>query len=217
MQSLSDQIESEIIKKQKGEICFAEDFKKFGNAEVVRIALFRLCRKGIIVRLSARIYLYPKRNKDGDIIHPQIAEIIKQIAKRDNAKIIPIGLSALHALGLSTQDPVHLAFLSSNTTRTMKIGEVRVVFKQTEPKNLSYKSKVCSLAIFALKEIGKSRVQQEELQKIYDALSDESDEKIMHDAQLAPQWILDILMNYIKQRDSGVHDKNPFLLRQRIV
>jgi predicted transcriptional regulator of viral defense system len=203
MQSVNNQIEKEIIKRRKGKILFAEDFKKLGSAEVVRITLFRLCNKGLIVRLSPGIYLYPKRDKKGNIFYPLINDIIRQIAKRDKAKIIPTGLYALNTLGLSTQVPMRFVFLSSGTARTVKIGKVRVTFKKTAPKNMSYKSKVCTLVIFALKEIGKGNVQQEELRKIYEALSHENNEIIMHDALLAPRWISDILMNYIKQKNNG--------------
>ena len=202
MQSVNNQIEIEITNGQKGKIIFAEDFKKFGSSEVVRITLFRLCKKGLIVRLSPGIYLYPKRDKDGSIFYPSIHDVIKQIAKRDKAKIMPTGLYALNALGLSTQVPMRFVFLSSGTARTVKIGKVCVTFKKTAPKNLSYKSKVCSLVIFELKEIGKGNVNDDELTKIHEALSHETVEKIMHDTLLAPQWISDILMNYLKRRNN---------------
>jgi hypothetical protein len=200
MQSINNQIEIEITTGQKGKIVFAEDFKKIGSSEVVRITLFRLCKKGTIIRLSPGIYLYPKRDKDNTIFYPSIHDVIKQIAKRDKAKIVPTGLYALNALGLSAQVPMRFVFLSDGTARRIKIGKVRVTFKKTAPKNLSYKSKVCSLVIFALKEIGKGNVNADELVKIHEALSHETTEKIMHDALLAPQWIFDVLMNYLKYK-----------------
>jgi D-alanyl-D-alanine carboxypeptidase len=58
------------------------------------------------------------------------------------------------------------------------------------------------LIVFALKEIGKGKVNNEELTKIHKALSHETTEKIMHDALLAPQWISNILINYLKHRDN---------------
>ncbi|MDR2622330.1 MAG: type IV toxin-antitoxin system AbiEi family antitoxin domain-containing protein [Dysgonamonadaceae bacterium] len=202
MKSINNQIEIKIKNSQRGKIIFAEDFKKFGSAEVIRITLFRLCKKGLIVRLSPGIYLYPKRDKDDNIVYPSIHDVIKQIAKRDKARIVPTGLYALNALGLSTQVPMRFMFLSDGAARTVKIGKVRVAFKKTAPKNLAYKSKVCSLVIFALKEIGKGKVNAEELAKIYDTLSHETAEKILHDALLAPHWISDILMNYLKIRNN---------------
>jgi predicted transcriptional regulator of viral defense system len=202
MQSINNQIEIEIENSRKGKILFAEEFKKFGSAEVVRITLFRLCKKGLIIRLSPGIYLYPKRDKDGGIFYPSIQDVIKQIAKRDKARIIPAGLYALNALGLSTQVPMRFVFLSDGAARTVKIGKVSITFKKTAPKNISYKSKVCSLVVSALKEIGKGNVDADELAKIHKALSHETAEKMMHDALLAPQWISDILTNYLKRRNN---------------
>ncbi len=200
MQSISNQIESEVLNKKRGSLIFAEEFKTFGSSEVVRITLFRLCRKGLIVRLSPGVYLFPKRDKDGGIFYPSIHDIILQIAKRDKARIVPTGLYALNALGLSTQIPMRFMFLTDGAARIIKIGKVRVTFKKTTPKNLAYKSNVCSLVVFALKEIGKGNANEEELTKIHEALSCESIEKIRHDAMLAPRWISDILLNYVKTR-----------------
>jgi len=202
MQSVNNQIEVYITNRRKGKIIFAEEFKKFGSAEVIRVTLFRLCKKGLIIRLSPGIYLYPKRDEEGGIFYPSIHDVVKQIAKRDKARIIPTGLFALNALGLSMQVPMRLVFLSDGAARTVKIGKVRVAFKKTAPKNLSYKSKVCSLVVFALKEIGKGKITKDELAKIHEALSNETTEKIIHDALLAPQWISDILMNYLKHRNN---------------
>jgi hypothetical protein len=51
------------------------------------------------------------------------------------------------------------------------------------------------LVIFALKEIGKENVTSEELQKIEKILLHETNENIIHDATLAPEWIAEILLN----------------------
>ncbi|GHT26374.1 hypothetical protein AGMMS4957_21860 [Bacteroidia bacterium] len=152
------------------------------------------------MRLSPGIYLYPKTDRSKEIIYPSIEEIIKQIARRDKARIVPTGLYALNALGLSAQVPMRYVFLTDGAPRTIKIRKLKVKFQKTTPKNLSYKSKICVLVIFALKEIGKDKVQAEELQKIHEVLSHESPEIITHDALLAPQWISEILLNYLKEK-----------------
>ncbi|MDR0558907.1 MAG: DUF6088 family protein [Prevotellaceae bacterium] len=200
MQSVRNQIRKEIAKRKKGEIIFADELKKFGSAGAVRVTLFRLCKEGFIVRLSPCIYLYPNRNANDRIFYPPINGIIEQIAKHDNTKIVPTGMYALNALGLSDKMSLHFVFLHDGSARTLKIGKVLVVFKKTAPEKLSYESKVCALVIFALKKIGKSNTTAEELTKIYEALSHETDANIIHDASLAPQWISNILMNYLKKR-----------------
>jgi hypothetical protein len=201
MLSTNNQVIDIIKKKGKGNLVFAKDFTLCGTDYAIRHSLSRLSKNGTLVRLSPGIYLYPKIDKDGDMIYPTINEIMKQIMKRDRAKIIPTGLYALNALGLSTQVPMRLVFLTDGAARILKIGKLRIKLQKTVAKNLAYKSEICVLVIFALKEIGKGNVNEEELQKIYAALSHESEEKIIHDALLAPNWISTILLNYLKNKN----------------
>jgi hypothetical protein len=200
MQSTENKILSKIKKCGGGKLVFGKDFALLGTDFTIRQVLSRLCKEGIIVRLSPGIYLYPKTDKNREVIYPSIDDIIRQIARRDKARIIPTGLYALNALGLSTQVPMRYVFLTDGAPRTIKIRNLKVKFQKTTPKNLSYKSKICVLVIFALKEIGKGKVRADELQKIHEALSHENNEIITHDALLAPQWVSEILLNYIKQK-----------------
>ncbi|MDR0834216.1 MAG: type IV toxin-antitoxin system AbiEi family antitoxin domain-containing protein [Candidatus Symbiothrix sp.] len=201
MQSFENKVLSKIIKRGRGKIFFGNEFALLGSNINIRQALSRLCKKGTIIRLSPGVYLYPKLDKTGDIIYPTVNEIMKQIMKRDRAKIVPTGVYALNALGLSTQVPMRYVFLTDGAARILKIGKLQIKLQKTVAKNLAYKSEVCVLVIFALKEIGKGKPNEEELQKIYAALSHESKEKITHDALLAPNWISTIMLNYLKNKD----------------
>ena len=60
---------------------------------------------GMLVRLAHGIYYYPKEDKEYGlgIIYPSVEDIAQAIAKRDKAKIVPMGAYALNRLGLSTQ------------------------------------------------------------------------------------------------------------------
>jgi predicted transcriptional regulator of viral defense system len=202
MQSINNQIESEIKKKRKGKIFFADEFKKFGSEEVVRITLFRLCNKGLIVRLSAGIYIYPKISKLIGVVYPSIEEVVKQIARREKSRIVPTGLYALNKIGLSTQVPMRFVFLTDGAARELKIAGVKVKFQKTIAKNLSFKGKLTVLVVFALKEIGKNNLQEIELQRINELLSHEAKEIILHDSKLAPNWIAEIMLNTLKKRNN---------------
>jgi predicted transcriptional regulator of viral defense system len=202
MQSISNQIESEIKKKCKGKIFFADEFKKFGSEEVVRITLFRLCNKGLIVRISAGIYIYPKMSKLVGVVYPSVEEVVKQIAKHEKSRIVPTGLYALNKIGLSTQVPMRFVFLTDGAAREMKIAGVKVKFQKTIAKNLSFKGKLTVLVVFALKEIGKNNLQKNELQRINELLSHETKEIILHDSKLVPNWIAEIMLNTLKAKNN---------------
>ena len=195
MQNTTNEIIEQIKKNRRGKIFFADEFRKFGANDAVRQVLSRLCKKKILIRLSAGIYLYPKVDKDIGIVYPSIENIAKTIAKREKTRLIPTGTYALNALGLSTQVPTKVVFLTDGTARIVKVGEKATIkFKRTVAKNLSYKGKISLLAISALKEIGKDKVRDEDLQKIKEALQHESQKNIIHDIALAPVWISDTIL-----------------------
>jgi predicted transcriptional regulator of viral defense system len=198
MQSTNNQIESIIKKKGRGKIIFTKDFSVLGADFTVRQILSRLCKEGILVRLAAGIYLYPKINKLLGIVYPSVEEIVKQIAKHEKSRVVPTGLHALNKIGLSTQVPMRFVFLTDGAARELKIAGVNVKFQKTIAKNLAFKGKITNLVIFALKEIGKNNVTTDELKRINELLSHESKVTIIHDSKLAPNWISEILFNSIK-------------------
>jgi len=199
MQSIHNQIKEQIKRKRKGNIIFANDFKELGGGDAIRQVLSRLCKEEFIIRLSIGIYLYPKISEQIGTVFPSIEDIAKAIAKREKARLIPTGIYALNRLGLSTQVPMKVVFLTDGAPRVIKVGKKATVkFKKTVPKHLSFKGEISTLVIFALKEIGKGNVTESELQQIKKALAYEKQENIRHDATLAPEWISEIMIKLSK-------------------
>jgi len=199
MQSTHSQIKEFIKKKRHGNLFFANDFKPFGLGDSIRQTLSRLCKDEFIIRLSNGIYLYPKKSKLIGIVYPSIEDIAKAIAKKEKARLIPTGVYALNKLGLSTQVPMKVVFLTDGAPRIIRIGKKATVrFKKTVAKHLAFKGSISTLVVFALKEIGKGKVTEDEIQKITEALSKEKKENIIYDATIAPEWIADIMLKTIK-------------------
>jgi Family of unknown function (DUF6088) len=189
----------EAVKKlQKGTILFVDDFLDFGNPESVKKALFRMEEKGLLIRLAHGIYLYPKTDKVLGVLYPSAEEIAVAIAKRDKARIIATGIQALNKLGLSTQIPLKIIFLTDGAARSVRIGKQAITFKKTSPKNLLAKGEISGLAIQALKSIGQHKIEDEILTRLLNILKKEKKENILHDAKLAPAWINKILMSAAK-------------------
>ena len=183
---------------QKGSILFVDNFLDFGNPESVKKALFRMEEKGLLIRLAHGIYLYPKTDKALGVLYPSVEEIAAAIAKRDRARIIPTGIQALNKLGLSTQIPLQVVFLTDGAARSIKIGKRTITFKKTSPKNLLAKGEISGLAIQALKSIGQHKIEEEVLTRLFNSLKKEKKENILYDAKLAPAWINKILMSAAK-------------------
>ena len=124
---------------------------------------------------------------------PTAEEIAKAIAKRDKIRLVPTGVYALSALGLSTQVPMKLVFLTDGAPREIKLGKRSIKLKKTTPKNLSAKGEISRLAIQALREIGKKHLTDKEEVKIVELLKKEERKNILHDIELAPVWIQKIM------------------------
>lgn len=182
----------------KGSVLFVDDFLDYGNPESVKKALFRLKEKEILVRLAHGIYLYPKVDKELGVLFPSTEEIAKAIARRDKARIVPTGIQALNKLGLSTQVPMKVVYLTDGAARIVKVGKRTITFKKTSPKNLSIKGEISGLAIQALKTIGQKKIDEKIIEKIQAILKNEKKENIINDAKLSPAWINKILMQVIE-------------------
>src|SRR5690606_33784625 len=109
---------------KKGSVFFTVDFIRFGTAKSVGKTLERLARKGEILRIARGIYTRPEKSKTlGITLTPSAETIVKAIARRDSARIVPTGSHALHMLGLSTQVPMNAVYLTDGAARKIVIGK----------------------------------------------------------------------------------------------
>lgn len=95
----------------------SNDFTNFGEPKSVLKALERMANSGVIIRVTRGIYCYPKIDKvlGVGVIYPAFEEIAQYIAKRVKARIVPTGSYALNVLGLSTQVPANIVYLTDGS------------------------------------------------------------------------------------------------------
>jgi len=198
MVSIEDKIRDKITSDERGAIYFPDDLMDFGSNEAIRQALVRLEKENVIERLAHGIYLYPKKDPNLGVLYPSIDEIARAIAKRDKAEIIPTGTYAMNKLGLTSQVPMKAVYLTDGSPRSIQVGNRKIKFKRTVPKNLAVKGEISGLVIQALKEIGNGNVTDEQHSKIAALLAKEEPKKVKHDAGLASAWIRRIMLNAIE-------------------
>lgn len=196
--SVEDQILKKIRDNKRGKIYFPANFSKIGGSNAIHQALGRLEEKEHIIRLAHGIYLYPKVDKELGVLYPPIDEIAIAIAKRDKARIIPTGVQALNKLGLSTQVPMKVVYLTDGAQRSIRIGNQTIKFKRVTPKNLAARGEISGLVIQALREIGNTKVNSEQKRRIVELLQKENPDHVKYDARLAPEWISEIMLTAIK-------------------
>lgn len=200
MISLDDKIVVKIRKAKRGSLYFSKDFLTFGSAKAVAKALERLAEKGEISRVARGMYARLETDPLIGELKPSTEAIAIAISKRDKARIMPTGALALNALGLSTQMPINVVYLTDGAARTIDLGRRKILFKKSAPKNLSAIGKISGLVIQALKEIGKEYVTESEIQIILKQLEDEEPYRLEHDIRLAPEWIRIIMRKALKPK-----------------
>jgi hypothetical protein len=199
IKSISNQILIKIKKAGRGSLFFSESFTMKGNADAVRKALERLVKKGEIERVANGIYVRPEIDPVIGKVSPGIDAVVRAIAKRDKARIVPTGIYALNKLGLSTQVPMNVVYLTDGASRKIKVAGRIVKFKKVSPKNVAAIGAISCLAIQALRAIGKDKVTGKEIKQIQTMLKKEKPTHLEHDFHLAPAWIREIIRPALKQ------------------
>lgn len=192
-ESIENQILNKIKKAKGGSLFFTDQFLSLGNTKAINKGFERLVDKGELHRMASGIYVRPKKSKLFGFVLPGAEEVARAIAKRDKARIIPTGAYALNALGLSTQVPLKVVFLTNGAPRKIKMGKQTITFKKTSPRNVALLGPISTLAIQALKSIGQDKLTAEEEKKIVAWLKKEKITYLEHDIRLAPVWIRKIM------------------------
>lgn len=103
-------------------IFFLGDFAEYGSVETIRKILLQARMQGLITHLSHGIYLKPMHSRFGEVPPPMEA-VAKEIAERGHMEIMPTESTAANILGLSTQVPMVISFLTTGSSRTIKSGK----------------------------------------------------------------------------------------------
>ena len=173
-------------------ILFRSDFPEY-HTEFVGSILSELTTEGLLVKIAHGIYAKPRRSKFG-VVLPSVDKVVQAIATRDNAKVLPSGMTALNALGLSTQVPMNYTYLTTGSERTVNLSNRKVVLKRGVPKNFCYGTRLISLLVQALKALKKENVGESELNVIRQLVLKETDkETLVKDIDMMPAWMKRII------------------------
>ena len=169
-------------------VLFRSDFPEY-HSEFVGGTLAELTQEGLLVKLAQGIYAKPRRSRFGFVL-PSVDKIVQAIAARDNAEVLPSGMTALNVLGLSTQVPMKYSYLTTGSERTIKLENQEIRLKRGVPKNFCYKTKLIALLVQALKALKQQNVGQEEIQTIRSLISKEPDKTALaKDVDMMPIWM----------------------------
>lgn len=193
-----DEIEHQIQLSGAGTLFFVSDFAKTGNDVFISRLLSEFAEKGVLCRLAKGIYYKPIQTRFG-ILYPEVGDLVKAIARRDNAQVLPTGETAQNMLGLSTQVPMNDVYLTSGSARKIEVGPCTVTFKRCVPKNFTAKNEFLAILIQAMKSIGESRMTDQHRTMIKGLLQKNLPiDSFEHDLKGAPIWVRKTIWNIAK-------------------
>lgn len=201
MESIQTNIERRILGYKKGELFFPADFRGLGSAAAIKMGLSRLTAKGKVRRLSHGIYYVPKQDPLFGELYPAPQKVAETIAKREKVRIKPTGSQALHQLGLSTQVPTKLVYLTDGERRQVKMGKTLIEFRPTTPKKIAFEGALSSLVILGLMEVGTQDLSKDFQKRIKEILLQEKTKALKKDLTLAPVTIYDFILNLLNGKD----------------
>lgn len=186
-----------IDESQPHSIFFISDYADLGAAETIRKILHEATISGVLEKAGHGIYIKPKISRFGKVPVP-LEKIAREIAARDKCQILPTGSTAANLIGLSTQVPMNLSYITTGSTRAIKIGDRKISFRHASPKNFAAKGSVIPLLIQGIKEIGAENISGVEYEAIRLFIDKQQDPYLQEDLQLAPAWIQRIIMKLMQ-------------------
>jgi hypothetical protein len=200
MKIVQNNIERLLSMKKSGNLIFLSDFRGIGTEAAIKKALSRLVQKGVLKRAAHGIYYIPKIDPVLGELHPGGEEVAMMLAKKENIRIRPAGAFALNKLGLSTQVPTRLVYITDGPPRQLKMGKLEIKFKATSHKKLATTGKISALVIQALEELDLNNIDESRTARIKQLLLTEDPKKLKHDLTLAPARIHDYIVKLLNEK-----------------
>lgn len=189
-QSTETKAHKRIKGNGKGWAFSPHDFARLGPRSSIDFALHRLHQRGVIRRVIRGVYDYPRSSELlGRKLGPDLDQVAQALARKFGWRIQPSGAAAQNILGISTQVPSKLMYLSDGPDRRYTIGKTTLEFKHTAAKETGFKLRQSSLIVHALKSLGQDRITPEVLAKVRNWLAPNLQSRVLSDTQTATGWI----------------------------
>jgi hypothetical protein len=203
-QAVEKRIISRIYGNGRGWAFSQADFADLGARSTIDSALHRREREGIIRRVIRGIYDYPRTSKAlGGPMSPNIDQVAHALARKFAWRIQPDGATAQNLLGLSTQVPARVVYLSDGPDRSYIVGPTKLAFEHTALKEAGFKFRESRLIVQALKAFGEGRITPKVVTQIRGQFDSSLRQQILHDTKTATGWVYAVIQEIAKEGANG--------------
>jgi hypothetical protein len=152
MKSTADRVMDKVRVQGRGNGVFTpKDFLDLGSRAAIDRALSRLVASGKLRRIGRGFYDFPRQSKilKGSA-PPNLDATVRAISRRDRIQVMPNGVAAANALGLTNAVPAKPSYISSGQTKTVQVGTRKVHLKHVSPKVIAWAGRPGGLFVAAV-------------------------------------------------------------------
>jgi hypothetical protein len=187
MKRLAESILEETATLPEGTPIAAKMLLRLGSRAALDQALSRLVSRGKLLRAGRGVYVAPVSSRFGSRA-PSAQKVVEELSVRRGETIAPSGASAANALGLTTQVPTRMVYLTSGRSRKITLGKQVVHLQHAPAWQLTLAREPAGEIIRALAWAGPERVNQA-LKQIEAKVPRSEFQRISQQSSLLPMWM----------------------------
>jgi hypothetical protein len=197
-------LERKIKHSPKGKLFILSDFDSIADYNSIKTNVRNLVKDGVLEKVFSGIYMKPNYSELLEVyLQPDIYELARTYARKFNWIITPSGSTALNVLGLDTQVPARMNFISTGPTRRITFGNREILFRHKVLRDSNY-SEPTALLIEGLKTYkkihGEDAITNEILQTINKRITEEQFYSIEKELVNTRAWIRDCVKKMKEMR-----------------
>lgn len=201
--SVQDQVLARLRAKGRGTICVPADFLDLGSRAAVDQALSRLVRAGALRRLARGVYDFPKLHPRLGSLSPALPQVARAIARSTGSQLQVSGAQAANQLGLSTQVPARVVYLTDGPSRTVRVGARAIDFRHAAPRNLAGAGTPAGVVIQALRHLGRDGLTPDVVAHVRSLVRDDDRRSVAKHLSSAPAWMRPALRSIAEPVDQA--------------
>ena len=203
-QSIEDKMVSRIYGKGRGWAFSQADFADLGSRSAIDLALHRRENDGSIRRVIRGVYDYPRHSKAlWGPVSTDIDQVAHALARKFAWRIQPDGATAQNLLGMSTQVPARIVYLSDGPERSYTVGKTVLAFEHTALKEAGFKLPESRLIVQALKAYGENRITPKIIALLRGKFDPVLRQRILLDTKTATGWVYAAIQEIAKDNSNG--------------
>jgi hypothetical protein len=165
------------------------DFLDLGRYDAVARALSRLAKAGKLRRAGHGLYyLTSWNNLLGDYVMPSVDAVVRAIARRTDAKVMPWGGLMANMAGLNDDVPARYVYLTDGSPRKVKIGNNTVQLRRAAPRTMAWYDRPAAPFALGLRWLGPSAADNSRVRTTLKRLPAPVKGDLLNGANLLPSW-----------------------------